>query len=79
MGLTSFGAIRELKMKAGKAEAMPAISQASASLRLVGSPNNLFEVPHHARTGREKPTNQMGIPIRMKARTAIISKDSTSE
>ena len=75
----SSGAISELNMNAGNAEAIPAISQASASLLLVGRPSNLFEVPHHARTGRENPTNQIGIPARMNASTAIISKDSISE
>lgn len=55
------GATKLLKKNAGKAEAMPAISQDSASLRLVGIPIEEVDEPHHARTGSENPTSQRGI------------------
>ena len=69
-GGVNSGATRLLKMNAGKADAIPAISHASASLRLVGSPNWAFDVPHQARTGKENPTSQRGIANRRKRRMA---------
>ena len=61
------GAMRLLKINAGKAEAMPAINHDSADLLLVGSPIELVDVPHQASTGSEKPINHMGIASRMKS------------
>ena len=63
----SSGATRLLKTKAGNAEAIPAINHDSASLLRVGKPMKGVDVPHHARTGREKPASHRGIARRTKS------------
>nr|AIE92691.1 hypothetical protein [uncultured marine group II/III euryarchaeote AD1000_26_F05] len=70
------GKIQVLITRAGNAEAIPAINQASASRRLVGNPIHFDEVAHQAKTGIENPIIHRGITSKMNNNMNSHSVDS---
>jgi hypothetical protein len=67
------GKMNELIINAGRAEAIPAMSHASASRLRVGKPNHFEEVAHQAKTGIENPMTQRGRANMRYRRIPIVS------
>ena len=77
MSRTKLGNTQLLIMMAGKALSIPAVNQASAFRRLVGSPILFVECDHQPMTGILKPISTVGI-IRIPAtNTAKVSPNAS--